>query len=85
MPEAGGTAACRIDSVQVRNGGARAVILVEFRAETDTGPIVLNGRIEHDLKEKLLVLAELDGTVAGDAVTIRASRALTNFVPPKRD
>jgi len=85
MPVDGGRAECRLKSVQVANGRARAVIAVEFRVETATGPIVLTGHIEHDLKEKLLVLVALEGTVAGDAVSILADRSVTKFVPPTRD
>ena len=82
LPASGGSAECKLESVQVRNGRARAIIRVEFRADTPQGPLELKGRIEHDLKEKLLVLAEFDGTHGGDKVTIRATRARTNFVPP---
>jgi len=84
MPASGGSADCQLESVQVRAGRARAIIRVEFRAETPKGPLELKGRIEHDLKHKLLVLAEFDGTVGGEKITIRATRALTNFVPPTK-
>ena len=83
MPREGGRASCRIESVNVNNGRSRAVIAVEFHADSSKGPIKLAGRMEHDLQERLLVRVALDGTVAGEALSIRADRTVTNFVPPK--
>ena len=85
FPETGGEADCRLKSVLVDSGRSTAIISVEIRVKHPQGPVVLTGRIVHDLKEKLLVKAELDGTVAGDKVSIRATRALTKFIPPQRD
>lgn len=84
MPRSGGSADCRIESVQVGPGRSRAVIRVEFRAEGSNGPIVLSGRLEQDLKHKMLALVELDGSVGAEKISIRGTRMTTNFVPPKR-
>ena len=83
MPAAGGTAECRIESVQVRGGRPRAVVSIAFRAQSDRGPIVLTGHMEHDLKEKLLVMVALDGTVAGEKISIRGTRVPTKYIPPR--
>jgi len=81
VPPQGGTADCRLESVQIRSGRARAIIRVEYQVDTPKGMLKMSGRIEHDLKEKLLVLADLNGTLGADAVTIRATRSPTRFVP----